>query len=117
MSLQKYIQAFGFAFQGIFHFVKNERNAKVHLVAAAFAIAISWYLHISPSQWLWVLLAIAMVFIAEMVNTAIEGLCNKITTDIDADIKIIKDISAGFVLIASLFAVAVAATIFTPYLF
>jgi len=51
-----------------------------------------------------------------MINTAIERLCNKLTIELDPDIKIIKDVSAGFVLISSLFAVAVAAIIFSRYL-
>jgi diacylglycerol kinase len=52
-----------------------------------------------------------------MANTAIEKICNKITIEKDKDIKVIKDISAGFVLISALFSLVVGAIIFLPYLF
>ncbi len=110
------LRAFGYALNGIVLFFLKERHAKVHSVAALFIIILSFYLNITSSEWLWVLLSITLVIVTEMINTAIERLCNKLTTELDSDIKIIKDVSAGFVLISSLFAVAVAAIIFSRYL-
>jgi diacylglycerol kinase len=52
-----------------------------------------------------------------MINTAIEQVCNRITTDQDEAIKAIKDISAGFVLICAFFSIILGAIIFSPYLF
>lgn len=115
--LKPYIKAFGHAFSGIVSFFKTERNAKVHLVAAIAVIILGAAVGLEPSECLWVASAIASVLICEMINTAIEKLCNKITTDQDPDIKVIKDISAGFVVLATLYAVFVGTIIFTPYLF
>jgi len=110
------LKSFGYAFAGIGHFFRTERNARVHLLAAIVVIIISFILNITTDQWLWISLSICLVVVAEMINTAIEKLCNRITTAHDAEIKVIKDISAGFVLITSLFACVVAAIIFIPYL-
>jgi diacylglycerol kinase len=114
--LMQQIRAFGYAINGIGLFFWKERHAKIHAVASFFIIALSYYFSITSSEWLWVLLCINLVIVTEMINTAIERLCNKLSTEIDLDIKIIKDVSAGFVLISSLFAVAVAAIIFSSYL-
>jgi diacylglycerol kinase len=114
--LMQQIRAFGYAINGIGLFFRKERHAKIHAVASFFIIALSYYFSITSSEWLWVLLCITLVIVTEMINTAIERLCNKLSTEIDLDIKIIKDVSAGFVLISSLFAVAVAAIIFSSYL-
>ena len=114
--LMQQLRAFGYALNGIGLFFCKERHAKIHAIAALFIITLSFYLHITSSEWLWVLLCITLVIVSEMINTAIERLCNKLTIELDPDIKIIKDVSAGFVLISSLFAVAVAAIIFSRYL-
>ena len=114
--LMQQLRAFGYALNGIGLFFWKERHAKIHAVAALFIIILSFYLHITSSEWLWVLLCITLVIVSEMINTAIERLCNKLTIELDTDIKIIKDVSAGFVLISSLFSVAVAAIIFSRYL-
>lgn len=115
--LKPYIKAFSHAFAGIVSFVKTERNAKVHLVATVVVSTLGFYLKLMAEEWLWIASAIASVLICEMINTAIEKLCNKITMAQDADIKVIKDIAAGFVVLATLYAVIVGTIIFTPHLF
>lgn len=112
--LKPYFKAFGYAFVGIASFMRTERNAKVHLAAALGAAAMGSYLNIAHTEWLWVASAIALVIVTEMINSAIEKLCNRITREQDLEIKVIKDISAGFVLIASFYALVVAAIIFLP---
>jgi len=115
--LKPYINAFGYAFTGIASFIKTERNAKSHLAATIAVCVLGAYLGIKASEWLWVASAITLVIVAEMINSVIEKLCNKITTEQDPEIKIIKDMSAGFVLLTSFYAVIIAVIIFTPYLF
>ena len=112
--LKPYIQAFGYAFEGIAAFIKTERNAKVHLAASVSAVCLGVYLELLLPEWLWIASAVVSVLICEMINSAIEKLCNHITQEIDQQIKTIKDISAGFVLLASLYALLVAAIIFLP---
>jgi diacylglycerol kinase len=116
MKLKEIIDSFKYAFNGIGLFFTLERNAKIHAMAALVALSFGVYVGLNGPEWLWVLLAITGVLVTEMINTTIERLCNKISPQKDLDIKIIKDISAGFVLIASFFALAVGAIIFSPYL-
>jgi len=113
---QKIADSFRHAFNGILLFIKSERNAKTHLIATVIAIGIGLYFQLNPTEWLWILLAISLVWIAEMANTAIEELCDKLSPEISSEIKKVKDTSAGFVLIASVFALAVGTTIFASYL-
>lgn len=115
--IKPYIKAFGYAFEGIASFFRTERNAHLHLIAAVAVSILGIYLEVTSHQWLWIASAIASVIICEMINTAIEKLCNRITTAHDPEIKVIKDIAAGFVLLASVYALIVAGIIFTPYLF
>ena len=115
--IKPYLEAFGYAFEGIASFFKSERNAKVHAVAAIAVIIAGFFFDFTPTEWLWVSSAIFSVIITEMINTAIEKLCNRITLDQDPEIKVIKDVAAGFVLMASFYALIVAAIILYPYTF
>ena len=70
--LMQQLRAFGYALNGIGLFFWKERHAKIHAVAALFIIILSFYLNITSSEWLWVLLCITLVIVSEMINTAIE---------------------------------------------
>ena len=87
--LMQQLRAFGYALNGIGLFFWKERHAKIHAVAALFIITLSFYLHITSSEWLWVLLCITLVIVSEMINTAIERLCNKLTIELDPEDAII----------------------------
>lgn len=105
---------FGYALNGIRLFFKECRNAKIHLVAAALAVLTGFALKIHPSGWTWILVSIVLVFITEMLNTAIEKLADEVTREKNPEIGKLKDISAGAVLISALFAVVIGLLIFIP---
>lgn len=107
-------RSFQAAFQGILSFFMTERNGKIHFITALFVITLSFVYNISPKEWIAVLLAIVMVFAAEMINTAIEKICDIITTDYHPTIKIIKDMCAGMVLFVAIFSVITGIIIFLP---
>lgn len=107
---------FGPAFRGIWVFLATERNAKIHLMAAVLVIFLGFYFHLDANYWLWMLLAIALVFVTELLNTALEKTCDKIEPQKHPLIRDIKDMAAGAVLIASIFALLVALIIFVPLL-
>lgn len=104
------------ALHGFRYFYRYESNSYLHSFAAILVILIGVWVQLSRTEWLWILLAIAVVFITEIINSALERLCDKITLENDTDIKIIKDLSASSVLFASIFAVVIASIIFIPYL-
>ncbi len=110
------IMSFKFAFEGIFSFFKTEHNAWIHCVAAVVVIAGGFIFKVNSTEWCWLIVAIALVMITEMLNTAIEILCNVVSSEIHPKIKKIKDISAGAVLISALAAIAIGMFVFIPKL-
>ncbi|WP_316829741.1 diacylglycerol kinase family protein [Pedobacter aquatilis] len=116
-SVRARIKSFKYAFNGLILFFKSEHNARIHLLAAVFAIALSIYLKLSYLEWIAILVVISVVFIAELLNSSIEKLADIVSPEIHPKIKIIKDLAAGAVLVAAFLAIAVAGFIFLPKLF
>ncbi len=114
MLSKNYCQSFRNAFQGIKAFYSLEANAKIHSIIAVSTIIIAACSNLNGIEWVLILLAISLVFIIEMLNTSIEKICDFVTQERRESIKIIKDISAAAVLIASIFAVLTASIILIP---
>jgi diacylglycerol kinase len=117
IKINKCIKSLGFAIQGILRFFKDENNARVHLLASVLVISFSLYLKISAGEWLWVLLCIALVWITEAINTAIEKIVDFISPEFNPKAGEIKDLAAGAVLFAAIFAFISALIIFLPKFF
>jgi diacylglycerol kinase len=117
MKRNSILSAFTNAFNGLGYFFKHERNGKIQAGAAIVVVALGALLHISAQQWLAVLLCIGAVLSLEMVNSALEKLCDLVQPNLHPAIKIIKDVSAGAVLFFAIISVAVAAIIFLPKIF
>ena len=86
------------------------------MAASIGAIVIGLLLDVDRSDWLWLVLAIGMVWFAEAINTALERLADAITVEHDPQIKVAKDCAAGAVLIASIIALLIGLLIFVPLL-
>jgi diacylglycerol kinase len=108
------MNSFSFAFQGIQSMLKTEVNAKIHLAFTVFALVMGYVLHISSMEFIFIIVVMAMVWMAELFNTAIEKSMDIISTDFHPQIKLVKDISAGAVLVCSLAAIATGCIIFIP---
>ena len=117
MPSKNYIKSFGYALKGIGLFLKLETNARVHFVATIVVTLLGLFLKLETNEWLWIIFACALVILTEMLNTAIEKICDYLTMEKMKEIKTIKDISAGAVLVATLCAVIIGVIIFGPYLF
>ena len=83
-------------------------------MAAAAVIVLGFIFRISSYEWIVLVIMIMSVMTTEAMNTAIEKLCNHVNPGIHPDIRIIKDLSAGAVLLASVASIIVAAIIFIP---
>ena len=112
----KMIKSFRDAFNGIGILIRSERNFQIHLIAFIVAIAAGFYFDISSKEFIIILLVSVLVFGLEGINTAIEKLCNEVTEDRKESIRQIKDVAAGAVLIAAIFALIVGVLIFFPYI-
>ena len=95
------------AWQGLVHLVRTERHAKFHLVATLGVIVLGFAGNVSSGEWLWLFAAMAGVWITELVNSAIERLADRITRETDPLIGQAKDLAAGAVLVAAIFAALV----------
>lgn len=115
-SLAARLRSFRYAFAGFAFLVRNEHNARIHLgIAAAVVLAGLWF-RIGLDDWRWILAAIALVLAAEAINTAIEQLCDVVSTEHVPGIGHAKDVASCAVLFASMGAVAIGAATFYPYL-
>lgn len=110
------LNAFKFAFHGMAHFFTNEAHAKVHVLATIIAIGAGIYFDINRADWLWISLAIGIVFITEMVNSSIERMVDLHSKEKSTLAKQAKDLGAGAVFVAAIFAIVVAVLVFQPYL-
>ncbi|MET3722536.1 diacylglycerol kinase family protein [Sphingomonas trueperi] len=106
-SIASRLKSFRYATRGLRVLVREEHNARVHLAASLCAVGGGAALRLSPGEWRWLVLAIALVWLAEAFNTAIEDLCDRICPDFDPAIGRIKDLAAAGVLVASLAAAAI----------
>ena len=113
-SIESRMNSFSNAFQGIQSMIKMEVNAKIHLAFTVFALVLGYLLHISSTEFIFMIIVMAMVWMAELVNTAIEKSMDIISTDFHPQIKLVKDLSAGAVLVCSLAAIVTGCIIFIP---
>lgn len=111
-----FIRSFGHALEGIVDAVRGERHMRFHLIAAVIVAVTAAGLRVERSDWLWLLTAIAAVWIAELFNTAIERVVDLATLDINPLAKAAKDTAAGAVLVAAFFAASVGVIVLGPRL-
>jgi diacylglycerol kinase (ATP) len=107
------LESFNFAFEGIIHVLRTQRNMRIHFLVATGVLITAVALGVSKLELIALLISIAFVLIAEMINTAIEGAVDVSTTSFDPNAKLAKDIAAGAVLIATVNAVAVGYLVFS----
>ncbi|HWG56172.1 MAG TPA: diacylglycerol kinase [Gaiellaceae bacterium] len=110
------VESFNFAFEGIIHVLRTQRNMRIHFAVATVVLVAALVTGVDKLELIVLMLAIAFVLITEMVNTAVEGAVDVATTSFDPMAKLAKDIAAGAVLIASTVAVAVGYLVFSERL-
>jgi diacylglycerol kinase (ATP) len=107
------LESFNFAFEGVIHVLRTQRNLRIHF-AVAFAVLIAAVaVGVDRIELIALLISISFVLIAEMLNTALEAGIDVATTSFDPLAKLAKDIAAGAVLIATVNAVAVGYLVFS----
>ena len=110
----KIIKSFSFAWTGLKICFTSETNFKIHVLAAVVAVLLGAGLNISAGEWLIIVLCIAFVTAMEMINTALEKLCDVVNENIHPEIKAIKDIAAGAVLISAVCSLIIGLIVFIP---
>lgn len=115
-GVNKRIDSFKWAFNGLKIAIKGEVNLKIHLVAAGIVIALGFLFNIDRYEWLALLVVIAMVLSAEIFNTAIEHIADFVSVERHPAIKKVKDLAAAAVLLHAIIAVIVGVIVFSPYI-
>lgn len=90
------------AFNGIYHAFMNEANFRVQVVIAIFVVSLGFYFKVSNVEWVLVVISISSLLIAELINTALEEFIDHLIKEHHEGAKVIKDLSAGFVLLSAL---------------
>jgi diacylglycerol kinase (ATP) len=106
------LQSFNFAFEGIIHVLRTQRNMRIHFMIAAGVLIGALIVGVSRLELVILLMAISFVLIAEMINSALEAGIDVATTSFDPLAKLAKDIAAGAVLSATITAHAVGYLVF-----
>ena len=113
--LKSRLKSFGYALTGWWFVIRTQRNAWIHMVVSIAVILMSFILHISASNWALILLAIAMVWIAEFLNTALEAVVDLATNHQHHELaRVGKDVGAAAVLIAAVSSVIIGLLILGP---
>lgn len=106
-SFIKMLRSFRYAGRGVGQALRRENNFRYHLLATVGTLVVGWLTGFTRIEWCIVLMLIGMVYAAEIFNTAIEKLMDKLHPDLDPDVGMIKDLAAGAVLITSITAAVV----------
>jgi diacylglycerol kinase len=113
-NVVKRARSFKHAVNGLKIFLKTTHNAWIHFSVATIAVYLGFYFHITTTEWLFLIIAIGFVLVAECFNTAIEFDIDLTSPDYHPYAKYTKDVAAGAVLIASISAAIVGLIIFVP---
>lgn len=113
---QAFLRGFVYAWRGLAHTVRTQRNARVHMLVGAAAVALGIALRISAVEFALLFVAITLVFVAEMFNTVAEACVDMITVEYHPLAQVAKDVAAGAVLVNAMLSVAIGLFIFVPHL-
>ncbi len=117
IDIKKNLKSYKYALNGLKHLLRLENNARIHLAATFLILALSAYFRIETTEWLWVILSISLVWMTELLNTAIEKIVDFISPEFHPEAGKIKDLAAAAVLVAALFSIIVGVIIFQKYIF
>lgn len=114
--MKAFFQSFIYAFKGVGDLFRHHRNGQFHLAATLVVVLSGFVCHISPGEWMAVVICITTVTALEAMNTAVEYLTNLVSPDFHPLAGKVKDMAAGAVLIGAIGAAVVGGIIFIPRL-
>lgn len=112
--MSRLISSFACAIKGVLYAIQSGTNMKIHLLAAATAVAAGWWLKITALEWAVISMTIFFVLAAETFNSAVETTVDLVTKERNPLAGRAKDLAAGGVLLAAVNALVVAGLILLP---
>lgn len=116
-SLKKRSKSALYALNGLRVLFLEEHNSRIHIVIVIVVVTAGFLLKISNTEWLVICILIALVFSLEIINSAIENICDYISPQWSEVIKKVKDLAAAAVFVSSVISVICGAIIFLPKLY
>ena len=114
-SISKRLKSFVYAFAGLKTLLRSEHNAWIHFSATLVVISTGFFFNVNKFEWCLLAIAIGIVFVAELFNTAIEQLTDMVSPEYNEKAKKVKDLAAAGVLVAAIVAVIMGLIVFLPY--
>ena len=114
--LRSRLRAFRFAFEGVGYLMRTQPNARIHLVVTVAVVSLAAWLRVDREGWVWLVLAIGLVWAAEAFNTALEAVVDLASPETHPLAKASKDVAAAGVLLAAITAAAVGLLVLGPRL-
>lgn len=116
MKKRNFISSIKYAIAGIRHFFLTEPNSRIHFLASVFVVAAGFWFRIDRFSWIAVIICIGLVYTTEIINTAVEKIMDMISPEKNEQVRVIKDVAAGAVLIAAFISLITGILVFYPYL-
>ncbi|HLC95664.1 MAG TPA: diacylglycerol kinase [Patescibacteria group bacterium] len=114
--MNQFVRSFVYALKGIYFAVRNEKNFQIEIIIGGCAVVLALLLSLSGLEQGLIILSVALVLTLELANTALERVIDILKPRVHPYARIIKDMMAGAVLLASLAALAIGLAIFVPYM-
>jgi len=114
MRSRNIFESFRFAFSGLWYALRTQRNTRIHLTITAAVVVLGFFLELSYVQWAVVTLTIGFVLVSEMLNTVAETLVDLTSPGYHPLAKIVKDVTAGAVLLAAIVSIVVGLLVLGP---
>ncbi len=111
------IKSFGWAFNGLKDCILHEKNFRIQYLLALAVVIAGVFLKISSTEWTTILLCFGLVLSFEIINSAIEKLCDLVSPDFNLTIKKVKDMSASAVLLSAIITFIIGCIIFLPKIY
>ena len=109
------VRSFRHAISGILRMLRCQHNAWLHLGMTGGVVGLGFFFGLTVGEWCWIILAIAIVWTAEALNTAFEFLADAASPTFHPLVRDAKDVAAGAVLITAVVAVIIGVIIFWPH--
>lgn len=113
--MRRFLKSLTHALRGILYTVRNERNFQVEVAATVFLLGCMVWLPLSRAEESMLILAAVLVLVMELVNTAVERVMDILKPRVHPYARVVKDVTAGGVFVASLGALSVGLLILLPY--
>jgi diacylglycerol kinase len=115
-QIRKHHISFSHAFAGIRWALSTQPNFRIHLTFSLLAVLTGLYVGLTASEWVLLVFTIFWGLSAEMINTALEAVCDLITKEWRTEIRVAKDVAAGMMLTVATGAIVVALFLLLPKL-